>query len=172
MLTPDNLMKRGFPYVPDVFSVGKLQKQWSIYLYIPRSQVNCRDYSQASKTYLGPCEGKSQKHYIVGKKQEYMLRTGTGEMYLQLYRGQYGRSGTSNCRRREEMVTRPILIFLTSLCPASLVSSGRLSHPALLLHNISHPASLHSTCSNPASLDITTVVRLEKEKQKSQEFAK
>ncbi|KAG5621227.1 hypothetical protein H5410_006445, partial [Solanum commersonii] len=71
------------------------QKQWFIYLYIARSQVNYGDYSYVSKTYLGPCQGKSQKHYTVGKKQEFTLKTETtGELYLQLYGGQYGRRGT------------------------------------------------------------------------------
>ncbi|WMV38505.1 hypothetical protein MTR67_031890 [Solanum verrucosum] len=44
-------------------------KQWFIYLYTARSQVNYGDYSYVPKTYLGPCQGKSQKHYTVGKKQ-------------------------------------------------------------------------------------------------------
>jgi len=101
--------------------VGKLQKQWFIYLYIARSQVNYGDYSYVSKTYLGPCQGKSQKHYTVGKKQEFTLKTETtGELYLQLYGGQYGRRGTlrvfENMENTIEQVKMNCILTLCFWC--------------------------------------------------------
>ncbi|WMV42541.1 hypothetical protein MTR67_035926 [Solanum verrucosum] len=96
VLTQDNLMKKGIPLCsPDIFSMGNCRNSGPSIYTLQGHKSTMEIIPKSQKTYLGPCQGKSQKHYAVGKKQEYTLRTETtGELYLQLYGGQYGRRGT------------------------------------------------------------------------------